>query len=70
MQPLLQMTKKQGGPREGAGRPAGPPDLVKVPVGYRLPRWLVDWMREQPQTQAELIEHALIKTYKLKPPSP
>jgi hypothetical protein len=42
--------------------------LVKVPVGLRLPRWLLDWLRAQPRTQAELIEDALIQTYRLTPP--
>ena len=26
-----------------------------VPVGYKLPRWLVEWMREQPESQTVLI---------------
>jgi hypothetical protein len=42
--------------------------MVKVPVGYKLPRWLVDWMRDQPESQAVLIEEALKKRHKLKPP--
>lgn len=36
-----------GGKREGAGRPPIGPRLVKVPVGYKLSRWLVDWLRDQ-----------------------
>lgn len=57
-----------GGKRQGAGRPPGDPDLVKVPVGYKLPRWLVEWMREQDTPAAQLIEEALTKRHKLKPP--
>jgi hypothetical protein len=41
--------------------------MVKVPVGYKLPRWLVEWLRTQPN-QAQAIEDALIKRHKLKPP--
>ena len=57
-----------GGKREGAGRKPGDPRLKKVPVGYRLPQWLVDWMRDQGDSQSGLIETALIKQHKLKPP--
>ncbi|MDH5394461.1 MAG: hypothetical protein OEY11_14850 [Gammaproteobacteria bacterium] len=59
---------KQGGKREGAGRPFGNPRLVKVPVGYKLPRWLVDWIREQDEPAAVLIEEALIAKHDLRPP--
>jgi hypothetical protein len=59
---------KHGGKRQGAGRPPGDPDLVKVPVGYKLPRWLVEWLREQDEPAAQLIEDALCKWHKLKPP--
>lgn len=57
----------RGGKREGAGRPPIDPQLAKVPVGYKLPRWLVEWLRTQPN-QAQAIEDALIKRHKLKPP--
>jgi len=58
----------RGGKREGAGRPPIDPQLVKVPVGYKLPRWLVEWMRARPESQAMLIEESLKKRHKLKPP--
>ena len=57
-----------GGKREGAGRPPIDPRLVKIPVGYKLPRWLVDWLRSQNISQAKLIEEALKRRHKLKPP--
>lgn len=59
---------KRGGRRQGAGRPPLDPQLVKVPVGYKLPRWLVEWLREQEAPAAQLIEEALTKRHKLKPP--
>lgn len=65
---MIMKFSMKGGKREGAGRPQLDPRMVKVPVGYRLPCWLVDWMRAQDQAQSELIETALCKTYKLKPP--
>jgi len=57
-----------GGERKGAGRKPSPPELKKIPVGVKLPRWLVEWMRDQPESQAVLIEEALKKLHKLKPP--
>ena len=60
---------RPGGKREGAGRPPIDPKMVKVPVGYKLPRWLVDWLREQNVPAAQLIEDALRRRHKLKPPA-
>lgn len=61
-------TVTRGGKREGAGAPPKDPQMVKVPVGYKLPRWLVDWLREQDTPAAQLIEDALRRRHKLKPP--
>lgn len=58
-----------GGARLGAGRPPMPPALKKIPVGYRLPAWLVAWMRAQPTSQAALIEDALREFYGIGPPT-
>jgi hypothetical protein len=58
-----------GGKRDGAGRPPVDPQMLKVPVGYKLPRWLVDWLREQDTPAAQLIEDALRRRHKLKPPA-
>jgi hypothetical protein len=43
--------------------------MVKVPVGYKLPRWLVGWLREQDVPAAQLIEDALRRRHKLMPPT-
>ncbi|NIW47059.1 MAG: hypothetical protein GWN30_20615 [Gammaproteobacteria bacterium] len=43
--------------------------MVKIPVGYKLPRWLVEWMREQPESQAAIIEDAVMEKHNLKEPS-
>jgi hypothetical protein len=50
------------------GRPPAPPGLRRVNVPLRLPEWLVQWMAERPETPAELIEAALLKAHKLRPP--
>jgi hypothetical protein len=50
------------------GRPPAPLGLRRVNVPLRLPEWLVQWMAEQPETPAELIEAALLKAHKLRPP--
>ena len=57
-----------GGAREGAGRPPADRQMVKIPVGYKLPRWLVEWIREQDEVAAVLIEDALKRRHNLKPP--
>jgi hypothetical protein len=57
-----------GGKREGAGRPTIDPQLRKEPVGYKLPRWLVEWLRAQDTPAAQLIEDALRRRHKIKPP--
>ncbi len=57
-----------GGKRAGAGAPKKDPRLVKIPVGYKLPRWLVEWLRSQDTPAARLIEDALCKRHKLKQP--
>jgi hypothetical protein len=57
-----------GGERKGAGRKPSPPELKKIPVGVKLPRWLVEWMRTHPESQAVLIEDSLKRQHKLKPP--
>ena len=56
----------RGGRREGAGRPPIDKQMVKVPVCYKLPRWLVEWLREQDIPAAQLIEDALRYKHKLK----
>ena len=60
---LHAMTDKSKG-----GRPPAPPGLLRVNVPLRLPEWLVQWMSEQAETPAELIEAALLKAHKLRPP--
>ena len=58
-----------GGARQGAGRKPAPPMLKKEPVSLKLPRWLIEWMDSQPESRAVLIEVALCKQHKLKPPT-
>lgn len=52
-----------------AGAPNKPPALVKVPVGLKLPRWLLDWMRKQDQSMAVLVEDALREKHGIDPPN-
>jgi len=59
---------KAGGARKGAGRKPRDPLLKKNAVSYRLPQWLINWMAEQEQANSILIENALTKQHKLKPP--
>ena len=57
-----------GGARPGSGRKPAKPELKKIPVGMKLPRWLVEWLRAQPESMPKLIEDALIARHKLKQP--
>ena len=58
-----------GGKREGAGRPPAPPMLKKEPISVKLPKWLIEWMDSQPESRAVLIEDAICKRHKIKPPA-
>ena len=57
-----------GGKREGAGRKHAPPELLKVPISIKLPRWLIEWLDTQPESRAVLIEDALRLRHKLRKP--
>lgn len=57
-----------GGKREGAGRKPSPPELKKEPISVKLPKWLIEWMDAQPDSRAVLIEEALKRQHKIKPP--
>ena len=59
----------KGGKRANSGRKPLPLELKKIPIGLKLPRWIVEWMREQPQSQAVLIENALKHKHKLNTPT-
>jgi hypothetical protein len=37
-------------------------------TSFRLPQWIVDWLKAQPESGGRLIEEALVKHFKLKPP--
>lgn len=52
-----------------AGAPNKPHALVKVPVGLKLPRWLLDWMRQQDKSMAVLVEEALREKHGIEPPN-
>lgn len=59
---------KKGGARKGAGRPPINPDLKKVQVGLKLPRWLLAWLRGHDRPAAQLIEEALREVHQINPP--
>lgn len=58
----------RGGRRKGAGRPRIDTNLVKTPVSYKLPRWLVEWMRAHESPASQLIEDALRRQHRIAPP--
>jgi hypothetical protein len=59
----------RGGYRLGAGRPKVATHLKRVKLTpFRLPQWIVDWLKARPESGGRLIEEALINHFKLKPP--
>ncbi len=61
--------KFRGGAREGAGRNPVPVALKKMPISIKLPKWLLDWLDQQGDSRAVLIEDALRSVHKLAPPT-
>ena len=58
----------RGGKRPGSGRKTLPEHLKKRQYTTRLPGWLIDWIRENDRSGADLIETALMLTFRIKPP--
>jgi len=58
--------KKMTAPKRG--RPPIPAGLKKIQIGLKLPRWLIAWLDDQRGSRAVLIEEALTRRHKLKPP--
>jgi hypothetical protein len=60
----------RGGAREGAGRNTAQEHLKKVPYNTKLPQWLRDWLTgpEREESGPVMIEKALRRMYKLRPP--
>jgi len=59
----------RGGARPGAGRKPAPNGLKKLVKGVRISEWVWDWLDEQNDPRGALLESALIKVHKLKPPT-
>jgi hypothetical protein len=46
------------------------PQLKRVNLtGFRLPQWIVDWIKSQERSGGRIIEEALVKHCRLKPPA-
>jgi hypothetical protein len=54
--------------RKGPGRPPVDPRIKKIPVAYKLPRWLVEWIRGEDKPASIIIESALCEQHNLNPP--
>lgn len=52
--------------KKGSGRPAMPEECKKKMMTMRLPIWLTEWLREQEDSQSEVIERALVNYYNLR----
>ena len=60
--------KKVGVVRTKAGRPPMSPALKKTAISLKLPKWLIDWLDQQPASRPVTIEDALKKVHGLKSP--
>lgn len=71
--PTLKFKSGRGGRRKGGGRPKGStisPHLKRVNLpDFRLPQWIVDWLKSQERSGGRIIEEALVKYYRLKLPA-
>ena len=59
----------RGGKRPGAGRKPLPSNLIRTPVTIRLPAWLIETIDEMEGSRTELVELAVLKYHKLRPPA-
>lgn len=66
-----ELKSKIGGKREGAGRPKGSitvaPEMRRLRISCRLPKYVIDWLRSQKLSMGTLIEIAL-EAYKIPHP--
>jgi hypothetical protein len=62
--------KSGRGSYRGGGRPKGStisPQLKRESLtNFRLPKWIIDWIKSQERSGGRVIEEALIKHYRLK----
>lgn len=49
--------------KRSVGRPRKPEVMLKIPVSYKLPRWMVEKMRRVKKPQSIQIEDALMEWY-------
>ncbi len=52
-----------------AGRQPKSPELKKTAISLKLPKWLIDWLDQQPASRPVTIEDALKKVHGLKSPA-
>lgn len=62
------MKNKRGGAGRKQGRKPLPECLQRIKLNdFRLPRWIVQWLKSQEESGSHLIERAVINQYKLTP---
>ena len=59
----------RGGVQPGSGRPTRPPGFKKLTKGVRLTEWVWAWLDAQDDPRGTMLEEALIKVHKLRPPT-
>jgi hypothetical protein len=61
--------KFRGGVRKGAGRKPTHPLMKKDPISIKLPRWVLEWLDQQTESRAVIIEDALRSKHDIEPPN-
>ncbi len=59
----------RGGAQPGAGRKPALPCMKRITKGVRLPEWVWEWLDEQEDPRGTVLEKALLRLHKLKPPT-
>ena len=56
--------------KPGGGRKPTSPELTRIKLtDFRLPRWLVDWIKGQPRSGGEVVKEAVVSYYHLDEPN-
>lgn len=56
----------RGGKRKGSGRKTVSDSLKRNPLhSFRIQQWIIDWLKQQPESGGQLIEKAVISHYNI-----
>jgi hypothetical protein len=63
------LKNKRGGAGRGQGRKPLPENRKRIKLNdFRLPYWIVQWLKSQPESGSHLIEQAVFEKYQITRP--